>query len=298
MNILSCLKNFITIADYSSFSKAANKNYASPAKLSKQISWLEDELKIKLFIRSTRKLTLTEPGQRLYEKALKLLEDLEQIKSIAHPEKLAPQGMIQLYLMAAPAIPYFTSLSVMFMQKYPKVEIDLKVSESIESLPTSQFDLAISFEDIKHPKWICKKMFSIQRGIYATPSYFRKFGKPKKPEDLIKHNCLINTLYGLQNKWIINEEIIHVTGNFKSNNAAVLKQAALNNLGLIWVPPFTVNEEVMRKQLIRALPKMISPAISLYAICPNHITDTNKINLLIKFFQRHALKDNVSMLID
>ena len=174
----------------------------------------------------------------LYEKTVKLFDELEQIKAIAHPEKIEPHGLIQLYLTVTPAIPYLTSLSIRFMREHPKINIDLKVGEDISGLQSGQFDLAISFDDIKHPKWICQKMFSVRRCIFASPDYIKKFGKPKTSEDLLNHNCLINTLYSLQNKWILSEKVVHVSGNFKSNHASVLKQAALDGLGLIWVPPF------------------------------------------------------------
>jgi DNA-binding transcriptional LysR family regulator len=294
MNILHCLKSFLFTVDCGSFSAAARTLYISPSKLSKQISWLEDELKVKLFIRSTRQLTLTESGQRLYGKAIRLFDEFEQVKSIANPDNLEPDGTIQLYLTVTPAIPYLTTLSIKFMQKYSKIKMDILVGSEDLSTYQHPFDLAISFDAIKHPKLVCNKLFSIRRKIYASPDYINKHGAPKTIEDLANYNCLINTLYGLQNKWIFNKKVMHVSGNFKSNNASVLKQAAIEGIGLIWTPSFSVIKEVQDVNLVPVLPNEESPEIALYAIYPKHLAEAAKIKLLLDFICKQALIDEVS----
>ncbi|HAZ7574235.1 LysR family transcriptional regulator [Legionella sp. PATHC032] len=294
MNILSCLKGFIATVDCKSFSKAAQKLYISPSKLSKQITWLEEELKVTLLIRSTTRLIVTESGHRLYEKALDLFEQLELVKVIATPDQFELNGVIRLYLTVTPAIPYLTSLSIQFMRKYPGIEIDFIVGSDTKELYSSTFDLAISFDDVKHAKLVCKRLFSIKRNVFASPGYITQYGLPKTIDELPKHNCLINTLYGLQNKWVFNKKIIHVSGNFKSNNAGVLKQAALAGLGLLWVPYFSVYEEIKNEALIQVLPHESSPDINLYAIYPKSIIDEQKINLLLNFFCEKALSENIA----
>ncbi|KTD75295.1 LysR family transcriptional regulator [Legionella waltersii] len=294
MNILHCLKSFLFTVDCGSFSAAARTLYISPSKLSKQISWLEDELKVKLFVRSTRQLTLTESGQRLYGKVIKLFDELEQVKSIASTEHLVPHGTIQLYLTVTPAIPYLTQLSIQFMQEYPKIKMDILVGSEDLSTYQHPFDLAISFDAIKHPKLLCNKLFSIRRKIYASPDYINKHGSPKTIEDLANYNCLINTLYSLQNKWIFNKKVIHVNGNFKSNSADILKQAAIEGIGLIWTPSFSVLKEIQEGQLVPVLPDDVSPEIALYSIYPKHLADATKIRLLMDFFYTKALQDRIS----
>ncbi|WP_454783368.1 LysR family transcriptional regulator [Legionella sp. WA2022007384] len=294
MNILSCLKGFIATVDCKSFSKASRKLYISPSKLSKQITWLEEELKVTLLIRSTTRLVVTESGHQLYEQALKLFEQLELVKGIATPDQVELNGSIKLYLTVTPAIPYLTSLCIEFMQQHPKIEIDIIVGSDIKELYSSTFDLAISFEDVKHSKLVCKKLFSIQRSIFASPGYIAQHGAPKTIDNLPKHNCLINTLYGLQNIWVFNKKIIPVSGNFKSNNACVLKQAAVANTGLLWAPYFSVYEEIKKGTLIQVLPHELSPDINLYAICPKSLVNEQKINSLLSFFCEKALSEKIA----
>ncbi|MGF2339053.1 LysR family transcriptional regulator, partial [Acinetobacter baumannii] len=142
MNILSCLKGFIATVDCKSFSTAAQKLYISPSKLSKQITWLEEELKVTLLIRSTTRLTVTDSGHRLYEKSLQLFEQLEAVKVIATPDQLELNGVIRLYLTVTPAIPYLTKLCIEFMRQYPKIEVDIIVGSDTKELYSSTFDLS------------------------------------------------------------------------------------------------------------------------------------------------------------
>ncbi|WP_392537307.1 LysR family transcriptional regulator [Legionella sp. 227] len=294
MNILLCLKSFIATVDNKSFSKAAQNLYVSPSKLSKQITWLEDELKTKLFLRSTKGLIVTESGERLYREALRLFEQLGAVKEIATPKPLELQGLITLYLTVTPAIPYLTALSIEFMQKYPKMEIEIIVGSDSKELLSTAFDVAISFDDINSSKLICKKLFAVQREVFASPAYINQYGFPETIEQLQKHNCLINTLYGLQNKWIFNKKLVHVSGNFKSNNASVLKQAAIAGMGLLWAPYFSVCEEIKNGTLIQVLPQETSPEINLYAIYPMYLANEPKINLLLNFFCEKALSAKIT----
>ncbi|MCW8410470.1 LysR family transcriptional regulator [Legionella sp. PATHC035] len=294
MNILLCLKGFIATVDNKSFSKAAQNLYVSPSKLSKQITWLEDELKTKLFLRSTKGLIVTESGERLYREALRLFEQLGAVKEIATPKPLELQGLIKLYLTVTPAIPYLTALSIEFMQKYPKMEIEIIVGSDSKELLSTAFDVAISFDDVNSSKLICKKLFAIQREVFASPAYITQYGFPETIEQLQKHNCLINTLYGLQNKWIFNKKLVHVSGNFKSNNASVLKQAAIAGMGLLWAPHFSVGEEIKNGTLIQVLPQETSPEINLYAIYPMYLINEPKINLLLNFFCEKALSTKIT----
>lgn len=291
MNLLSCLQSFVAIANCQSFSIAARKLFVSPSKLSKEISWLEHKLGTKLFIRSTRQLTLTEHGKMLYTKAVKVFNEVEQLKDITKPQTRELQGKLRIYLTVTPAIPYLTTLCLDFMASHPKLEIALLVGGELLTPGEDVFDVAVSFDEVNHPKYQSKLLFSVRRSIYGSPEYFKKHGKIETPDQLINHNCLINTLYGLQNKWILGKKVIQVGGNFQSNNATVLKQAAVANLGLIWVPPFTVQEEVKSGRLQGILLEEISPEIPLYSIIPKHMLDAKSVITLVEYFQHRAYKD-------
>ncbi|MCE0723609.1 MULTISPECIES: LysR family transcriptional regulator [Legionella] len=295
MNLLSCLKGFIATIESKSFSKAAQRLYISPSKLSKQITWLEQELKVVLFIRSSKRLIITEPGQILYEKSLELFEQLERVKLIANPETIEFKGVIKLYLIVPPATPYLTSLCIEFMQKYPQIEMDIVVGADTKDIFSATFDLAISFDEIKHPKLVCNKLFSVHRNVFVSPAYIAQYGQPQTIDELRNHQCLINTLYGLQNKWVFNQRIIHVSGPFKSNSAYALKQAAVAGIGILWAPYFSVHEEIKKGELVQILPQDGSPEISLYSIYPIHLVNERKVNLLLNFLCEKETLEEMSL---
>ncbi len=292
--MLHCLKSFLAVVDYKNFSAAARNLHISPSKISKQITWLEDKLKIKLLVRSTTSLILTEKGYYLYKQALILFEQLGKIKAIGNAEKLELIGSLRIYFTVTPMIPYLTSLSIQFMKTHPKLEINIDIGYQAIDVHLSEFDLAVSFDRINNQKLACTRLFSVQRKIFASPNYLNEHGIPETLQDLEHHCCLINTLYGLQNKWIFKKNVISVVGNFKSNSADLLKQAAINGMGLIWVPYFSVRTEVDTGLLVPVLPEETSPEINLYAIYPKHLTYEEKICQLLNYFQEQALADGIA----
>lgn len=291
MNLLSCLKSFVVIVDNKSFSIAAKKLYASPSKLSKEISWLENRLHVRLFNRTTRRLHLTDAGKILYQRAMKIIHEFDSLQELQFQLGESPQVTLNLFVSATPAIPHFTELSFQYMELHPNVSINLITGTESIAYDSQKADLTITFEKVKHPNVICEKLFSVKRNIYASPDYLKKHDEIKTVDDLSKHNCLINTSYGLQNNWMLGDKVIQVHGNFQSNSASVIKLAAVNGRGLLWAPPFTVKQEVTSGLLKRVLDKYTSNDINLYYIHLSYTNKSKEINGLVKFFQDNANND-------
>lgn len=291
MNLLSCLKSFVVIVDNKSFSIAAKKLYASPSKLSKEISWLENRLRVRLFNRTTRRVNLTDAGKILYQRAMKIIHEFDSLHELQFQLGESPQVTINLFISATPSIPKFTDLSFEYMELHPNVNINLITGAEAIAYDSQKADLTITFEKVKHPNVICDKLFSVKRNIYASPEYLRKHDEIKVIDDLTKHNCLINTSYGLQNNWMLGDKVIQVHGNFQSNSASVIKIAAINGRGLLWAPPFTVKQEVVSGLLKRVLDKYTSNDINLYYTHLNYTGKAKEISGLIKFFQDNANND-------
>jgi DNA-binding transcriptional LysR family regulator len=294
MNLLTCFKSFIAIVNYRSFSAAARKLYVSPSKLSKQITWLEEELKTQLFHRSTRRLQLTKSGELLYQKASQWLNELSEIKNQVCHLSNEPQGVIRIHMMITTVASYFSALVVKFMALYPKIHCKFLVGDDLLVDVTDQaFDLAIVSRKVNHPLFISHRWIDIRRRVFGSPLYLKKNGVPKKPEDLLQYNCLIHTHPDIQNKWILGGKAIYVAGNFQSNDFNILKQVALAGTGLIWIPPFTINEEIKTKQLCLALSKYNSPKIPLFAVIPKFLANSVNMQFFLKFLISEVAKDNI-----
>lgn len=291
MDVLSCLKAFVSVVNHKSFSIAASSLSTSPSKLSKQVSWLEHSLKTKLLVRSTRNLVLTDAGKMVYQKALKIFQDIEGIKNLSALDIEETENIFQLYITATPAVPYITQLNIDYLKTHPNTAFHILVGSEFSNIPEKKSDIIISFSNAKQSHLYTGKLFSVRRSVYASPNYLKAHAKINKVDDLLSHNCLINTLYGLQDKWIFGEEVIQVTGNFQSNNANVLKQAALAGVGLIWAPPFSVKEELENNSLVHVLKQAKSPEFDLYYAYSRYVENMDKIKSLIKYYQESALKD-------
>lgn len=291
MNLVTCLKSYIAVVNTQSFTAASRELSIHSKKLSNQITWLEKYFHTKLLIRSTRRLVLTEAGKILYEKSIKLISEIDELKADVLRQRNNPEGWIRVCMTVTPAVPYLTSLSLEFMRSYPKIQVYIIVGSEIIGINENQYDVVISFDPITHPQLVCKKLFSVRRALFASPEYLQKNNEPTRVDELADHNCLINTLYSSHNKWILNKHVIQVSGSFKSNNGNVLKQAAVEGAGIIWVPPFTVYEEVRKGLLKQILVNELSPEIALYAIYSRFLSDNNKITLLLNHYREHAVQD-------
>lgn len=294
MNLLTCFKSFIAIVNYRSFSAAARKLYVSSSKLSKQITWLEEELKTQLLHRSTRHLQLTDSGKLLYEKASQWLNELNEIKNQVCHLSDEPQGVIRLHMTMTTVSSYFATLVFKFMTLYPKIHFKFLVGDDLlVNLTDQTFDLAIVSRRVNHPLFISHRWVGTGRRIFGAPHYLEKHGVPEKLEDLLQHNCLVHMHPDIQNKWTMGKKTIYVSGNFQSNEFNILKQAALGGMGLIWTPPFLVNEEIKAKKLKMVLSKFTSPEVSLFAVIPKHVINSLTMQLFLQFLILEAAKDNI-----
>lgn len=235
MNWITGLRYFLAIIENQGFSSAAQKLNISTANMSKQFNWLEKQLGVKLLHRTTRQLQLTDAGVQFLPQAKDILESLDNSIQQLKKGKQEVAGEIRI---AAPLIfghKCLYPLMQKFYEKYPDVSFDLTLVNGIFDLTEEDFDLGISAVDRKDSRLYqhiltCKKV-----GVYASPLYLKKYGKPKHPGELIHHQCLLNTSYQLEGKWKFRDNLeIKVSGYLKSDNSNILLNAAIEGKGLIY----------------------------------------------------------------
>jgi DNA-binding transcriptional LysR family regulator len=298
MNLLACLKSFTVIVNNGSFVQAARKLFVSPSKLSKQITWLEEELKVTLFRRSTRNLELTDEGNLLYEKSVHILAELENIKEAISHFSVEPKGILRLHLPVSFAEQVVVPIVIKFIECYPEVEFRIVSRGLLVALVEGSFDVAIHTSILDDPSFENKKIWSLQRQIVGAPAYFAKHGIPKTPEELRAHNCLVNTHVSKQTAWQFKygrqEKSVNVSGNFQSNDNAILRRAALAGLGLIWIGSDFVAKDIKEGRLQIVLADYPSLEVPVFAIYHKHHSHSAKIRSFINMLEQeapHALKN-------
>ncbi|WP_426237601.1 LysR substrate-binding domain-containing protein [Pararhizobium sp. DWP1-1-3] len=187
---LTGLIAFARAGSLGSYTAAARSLSVSPSAISKSVQRLERHLGVQLFNRTTRSMTLTSEGRDLHERALRLLRDAEEIEQVAKAARAEPSGSLRIAAslpiglhVIAPALPRFREL-------YPKVTIDLRLSDQIVDLVEESVDLAVRIGDLADSRLISRRLSPHRLCCYASPGYLAQHGAPMHPNDLSEHETV------------------------------------------------------------------------------------------------------------
>lgn len=253
--MLDLLENFIAIYTLGSFSAVARKLDVSVSAISRKLDALEMELGLKLFNRSSRSLILTDKGIQFLPQARNMLDTYNETKASLHDSELIPTGLLSITAPAKFAKRFITPAVMTFMEKYPKITVDLHVSDEWVDLNASRKDVAIRIGELSNSDLIGVKIAPMNRVLCASPHYIETNGVPKTPDDLLMHNCLtLSTVSTPTDWWNLNlkdhKKPIKVSGSFKSNDTEALLDAALAGKGICHLASWLVYEHVKKKELI------------------------------------------------
>ncbi|MBB1379295.1 MULTISPECIES: LysR family transcriptional regulator [unclassified Pseudoalteromonas] len=277
---------FAIVVEENSFSQAALKMGLSKTAVSKKVSALESKLNTQLLYRTTRKLSLTDAGKLLFEHAKGINQQANDAFNAVNELSLEVSGHI---VMSVPTISgelLLADLVAKFCKKYPKVTIELRLENKLVDLVDEGVDLAIRTAVLTDSSLIAVPLLESNWVVCASPKYLADAEAIVDINSLKKHNCLC---YDLQangsNEWrfTLNEGLtsIIVNGSMSSNNALSLKKAALNNVGLIYVPKCSVYEELKSGKLVQVLKNYETRSLGVFAVYPYTRHKPEKITLLI-----------------
>lgn len=287
MDWLSNIKSFIDVIDHQSFTKAAEKRYASPAAISRRISWLEDHLGVKLIERTTRTLQLTEEGKYFYEKGKQLIANLNDITTQLQTQKQIIKGPLKI------TMPYsFNETQLVktiisdFIATHTQIDLILDLSNKLSDLINEEIDVAFRTHSYTSPGYASEKIALLNIGVYASPDYLKKHGIPKKISDLANHNCLLHYHMGFIDWEFKNHQKQIVNGNIKSNATKVLIEYAKKGLGVVRTLDNYVNVEIKNKTLIPILQNYWPDPLSLYLVYRMQPTTPLRVKTFVDYIQQ------------
>ncbi|MCB1669451.1 MAG: LysR family transcriptional regulator [Pseudomonadales bacterium] len=297
-NILA-LRTLVRVADSGSFSEVARQMAVAPSSVSRQVKDLENELGVQLFKRTTRKLSLTEAGQLLYERAERILLELDETR-LAVTEGGAPSGTLKVTAPTAIARELLISVLPEFLQTYPGVQMVMLANDYVLDIVEAGVDVAIRVGRLSDSSLKARKLGDSKRVICASPEYLKKHGIPKHPKDLENHNCLTFRDQPGFNIWQFKDgkETIKVkaTGNFFARGSDAMTAAALAGLGLISMPDWNMGVELKNKQLkVVLVDYPVSPPTSpVWAIHAHQRHVPAKVRVFIDFLVGKLAHENFS----
>jgi DNA-binding transcriptional LysR family regulator len=213
---------------------------------------LEEALGFSLLNRSTHGLVLTEAGEGLFQQCLEMLAKLDDYVTETRNIETGPFGTLRIRATSDYARCVLAPLVTKFVQNRPGVRVHLSVGPEDLISAEDGFDIVVSGQKPSLPGVVAHDLGPIQHVICASPAYFRKFGRPKVPQDLRAHNCLADRYSGPKSWPFRNSSrplLVEVEGSLSSNSSAVLIQMALDGCGIVRVPLHAVKEEIAEKRL-------------------------------------------------
>jgi DNA-binding transcriptional LysR family regulator len=256
---LKAMRSFVLSVQSGSLSSAGRQIGVSPASISRYINALEDTIGSQLLNRSSRKLSLTEPGMIYFQYAEKILRQLEEATSTISQLQRTPRGILRVHSRqlfgtqkVIPALPAF-------LTRYPDIKIDFTMSNAAVDIVELNIDVDIRIGQLEDSSLIARKLLHGERVLCASPAYLQRMGTVRVPGDLMVHSCLTYRLNGASTTWRFLDQDgfrseVPVDGAYQSDSGPSLRSMALGGLGIIMMPDWSVSEDLKSGTLVPLLP--------------------------------------------
>jgi DNA-binding transcriptional LysR family regulator len=290
MSYLDNLRVFVRVVELGNLSAAGRDQRASPAVASNRIKELERHLGVRLFNRTTRKLTPTEHGRVFYEGAVKIIEAINEAEAAIADLSKKPKGAIRITAPLGIGRRLIASGIPEFHDKYPDIEVRLRLSDHNIDIMSEGVDVAFKLGILEDSNLRMRGIMNCERVICASPNYLERRGTPATPDELISahHDCLHLRYPGSKEYfWTLQmpegTRKLEVSGPYDSDDGDVLTQWALEGRGIINKPLFEV-KSYLNEGTLRAILTDTPPAsIQLAAIYPHKRFQDPKVRLMIDF---------------
>ena len=281
---LTHIYSFIKVAQYRSYTKAAEALKVSRSHLSKSVKELEEKLGQPLLKRNTRFIDFTDFGKKYFETCSNHIEEIERFTKLSKESFKATKGKIRISLAGAYGEDIIAPMISNILMKHPGIEAELDFSTELIDITNHEFDLAIRVSEKKPTKGFAIQIAERKEFVCASPNYLNKYGTPKKPKELISHNCLV----GNNERWSFSNESgsekVAIKGNFKSSNGRALMNAALQGLGICKLPGVYVLDHIRNKTLLPLLSDYTEQSIPIWAVTPSKKSISSSVKILLQEF--------------
>ncbi|WP_349571332.1 LysR family transcriptional regulator [Azotobacter salinestris] len=274
MDILQAMRAFVRVVDSGSFTAAAASLQLSNAQVSRLVSDLEANLQARLLHRTTRRLAVTEAGERYLQRCRNILAEVHDAAVEASGAHLIPRGRLRVHsitslgtLQLAPLVARYTAL-------YPEVTLELTLSQRTPDLLEEGYDVVITLSrDLPDSDLVAQRLGDLHSVVCAAPHYLERHGIPKTPQDLHAHRCLrlVDPLF--PDRWVFQDGDAELTvrpgEHFQVNVAEAMAQTAAAGMGVCLLPSFVAAKALRQGTLKRLLPQFRLHQRSIYALYPS-----------------------------
>lgn len=282
------LRIYIAVIHAGNFTAAAEQLMLSKQYVSRRMAALEASLGVRLLIRNTRKLSVTDAGQLFAQHAQRILDEIQEAELAVSEQHQALRGTFRINLPMSFGMSHLSPLIAEFLSHHPALQFQIELADRYVDVIGEGVDMAIRIGTLADSTLIARPLGELKRVICCSPGYLQRAGTPQQPEELLQHACLRYGREG-QNGWELQvngkAKWLAVQGPMVSNNGEVLRDAALAGLGLVLLPAFIVETALQRGELVTVLDGCQPPPLSLNAVYSQHRQRSQVNRQLLAFLQ-------------
>ena len=285
------LRVFTIVVRKASFAEAAQELGASPAFVSKRIRLLEEDLAVKLLHRTTRRVSVTEEGERVFHWALRILDDMDQLLQEVAVTRAEPRGLLRVSCSFGFGRSVVAPVLSQLVERHPGLQVRLEVFDRLVDVAGEGFDLDVRVGDEIAPHLIARRLADNHRVLCAAPAYLARRGTPRTLAELPGHDCLVikerDHPFGV---WRLRsgaqEESVKVRGPLSANSGEMAVQWAVDGRGIVLRSLWDVGAQLQAGRLVQVLPQWQQEA-NVWAVYPTRLERSAKVRVCVEFLQEY-----------
>lgn len=289
MDGIENLRTFVTVADAGSLAAAARQMGIAASVVTKRIDQLERGVRTPLFMRTTRRVTLTEFGARYLSSVRRLMHDFDEVLAEMRQAPQSIEGQIRIKVPTPMAVAYMGDALAEFQQQYPLVSLDVMLIDRAVNPNDEGFDIALAGFPNSFSGVIDEPICPLSRVVCAAPAYLAERGAPQHPLELTKHDCVVFSPIG--KSWLFESAdgviSVDLRPKLSSNDTFVLTTAAIHGIGIALLPSYAAAPALRGGTLVRVLPEFLVPPGSMKALVPEGRAGIPRVRALLAFLKAY-----------
>ncbi len=279
---------FVRVVDAQGFSAAAPALGLTPSAVSKLVTRLETRLGVRLLQRTTRALHLTADGEAFYAAARRIVAEIQTLENEITGQSGTPHGPLKVTTSLAFSTHQLAPIVGEFLQRYPAVQLELLPTDRVVDVIDERIDVAIRIGKLADTSFMARKIGEDVRLICAAPSYLARRRAPQRPEDLTRHDCIVNRDRPELNRWPFridgNIRLIEVNGRLAVNEGEAQMRLALQGLGIVCLTRLTLAGAIRRGELVPLLGDFYAEEpVPIHAVYPHRRHLAPKVTAFVNF---------------
>ncbi|MBB89660.1 MAG: LysR family transcriptional regulator [Alphaproteobacteria bacterium] len=290
MDHLTGMAVFAKVVETGTFTGAAQAMGLSKGAVSKQIAKLEDRLGARLLNRTTRRSSLTEVGAAFYERCRRIVAEAEEAELAVTRLHAEPRGTLRVNLPMSFGMIHMADALPDFMAAYPEISLDVTLDDRVVNVVDEGYDVVIRITDLPDSSLIARRIAPFRIATCASSAYWDAHGRPKHPDDLRNHACLLYSYLSNLNEWRYRGPdgpfAVRVDGPMRGNNGDLLRAAAVAGLGVVRSPTFIVGCHLVEGRLEQVLAEYEDDDRGIYAVYPHNRHLSAKVRAFVDFMAK------------